>query len=356
MKIKIVFSFLSAVFFAVGIFLLSMDGNPGEVLGDVTVPGDIQTTVTMTGVTTASASNSSTSSGALTSAGGSESSSGTEAMKISYPVYDRPTGTTDADGREVRSPVGVQQKIVPTDAMQVLQQGQEIRDPDAPIVTLSDRDTDGDGLPDAEEVRIGSNPFNADSDTDGFPDGAEVKKGFNPLKSAASDRGDKVVFESPKEKRISKTAVEDKRLRVEKVERIVREDGQPVTKIAGKGAPNSFLTIYIYSDPIVVTVKTDADGNWSYELDRDLEDGNHEVYAAVTDATGRISVQSSPIPFVKTAQAVSVIPVSDPEHDARGNQSPVDLAGGQFIFFGIALVIMFLLVAFYFIGHRAFSD
>ncbi len=290
--------------------------------------------------------------------------------KISYPVYDRPTDTsvssTDtvvadssaAGVNEIRSSVGIRRESASTDAAKtILSPEQERRNADPSAgVTLADRDSDGDGLPDAEEIRIGSDPFGSDSDSDGFQDGAEVKNGFNPLKSAVSDRGDKVVFESPKEKRISKMAVEDKRLRVEKVERVARDDGRAATKISGKGTPNSFLTIYVYSDPIVVTVKTDSDGNWSYELDRDLEDGNHEVYVAVTDATGRISAQSGPIPFVKTAEAISVIPVSDMESEVRGNQSPVERAGGQFVFFGIAIMIMFLLGAFYFIGHRAFSN
>lgn len=285
-------------------------------------------------------------------------------LKVSYPIIDRPT---DSDAPETNDPisadigsatkftVGIQPKVDSGDASITLPQ-QEVRESGAPKETLSDRDTDNDGLPDAEEIRVGSDPFSADTDDDGFSDAEEIRNGFNPLRSASDGRGDKVVFESPKEKRMSKAAFEDKRLRVESVERVARDDGRIATKISGKGTPNSFLTVYVYSDPIVVTVKTDADGNWSYELDRDLEDGNHEVYVAVTDATGRISAQSSPIPFVKTAEAISVVPVSDMESEMRGNQSPIERAGGQFVFFGIAIVIMFLLGAFYFIGHRAFSD
>ena len=252
------------------------------------------------------------------------------------------------------SSVGIQQRTASNDVAAVLPQRRPERvEPAIPGKTLSLRDTDGDGLSDAEELRLGTNPLVADTDGDGFGDGEEVKKGFNPLKSAASDRGDKVVFESPKEKRISNTASEDKQLRVEKVERVRKEDGTAVTKFSGKGVPNSVLTLYVYSDPIVVTVKTDADGNWSYELDRDIEDGRHEVYIAVTDATGRISSQSSPIPFVKTAEAVSVGAASDLDREVRGNQSPIERAGTEFIFVGIVLTIMFLLAAFYFIGRRA---
>jgi hypothetical protein len=42
-------------------------------------------------------------------------------------------------------------------------------------------DSDGDGLTDEEERRLGTDPFNADTDGDGYPDGLEVALGSNPL-------------------------------------------------------------------------------------------------------------------------------------------------------------------------------
>ena len=42
-------------------------------------------------------------------------------------------------------------------------------------------DTDGDGLPDAEEVALGTNPGAADTDRDGLPDGWELAAGLDPL-------------------------------------------------------------------------------------------------------------------------------------------------------------------------------
>jgi hypothetical protein len=42
-------------------------------------------------------------------------------------------------------------------------------------------DTDNDGLTDREEVKVyGTNPLNADTDGDGYTDGDEVKGGYNP--------------------------------------------------------------------------------------------------------------------------------------------------------------------------------
>ncbi len=42
-------------------------------------------------------------------------------------------------------------------------------------------DFDGDGLTNAEEYELGTDPFNADTDSDGMPDGWEVAHGLNPL-------------------------------------------------------------------------------------------------------------------------------------------------------------------------------
>lgn len=49
-------------------------------------------------------------------------------------------------------------------------------------------DTDGDGLPDYEELEVGTDPNRSDTDGDGIPDSWEVRQGLNPLvNDAASD-------------------------------------------------------------------------------------------------------------------------------------------------------------------------
>lgn len=48
--------------------------------------------------------------------------------------------------------------------------------------SISNPDTDGDGLSDGDEVLIWrTNPLNPDTDGDTFPDGTEVRNGYNPL-------------------------------------------------------------------------------------------------------------------------------------------------------------------------------
>ena len=62
-------------------------------------------------------------------------------------------------------------------------------------VKIDDVDSDGDGLTDAEEYILGTDPTLADSDEDGMPDAWEVKWGLNPLDpadAAADADGDHV--------------------------------------------------------------------------------------------------------------------------------------------------------------------
>jgi hypothetical protein len=50
----------------------------------------------------------------------------------------------------------------------------------APYLTGWLSDLDQDGLPNTEEIRIGSNPFVADTNQDGIPDGLSVAVGIDP--------------------------------------------------------------------------------------------------------------------------------------------------------------------------------
>ncbi len=52
---------------------------------------------------------------------------------------------------------------------------------DSDMTTAPPLDSDGDGIPDDEELRLGTDPFLADSDGDGIPDGLEVLNGTDPL-------------------------------------------------------------------------------------------------------------------------------------------------------------------------------
>ena len=190
-------------------------------------------------------------------------------------------------------------------------------------------DSDKDGITDLEEEIFGTDPNLADSDGDGKMDGEEIILGQNPL---SANENDQVDYENPKTSgeikqeiyQISfvQTIEETEKLIVDEepivlepqtseepiqegIEETVKEIKKKKLQIAGKALPNSFITVYIYSDPIVVIVKTDESGNWTYTLDKTLEDGRHEIYAAVTNNSGKIVVKSEPFSFfVREAQAI----------------------------------------------------
>ena len=55
---------------------------------------------------------------------------------------------------------------------------------------IRDRDSDGDGLDDADELALGTDPFDADTDGDGLTDGLEVAAGTtNPLAADSNGNG-----------------------------------------------------------------------------------------------------------------------------------------------------------------------
>ncbi len=164
-------------------------------------------------------------------------------------------------------------------------------------------DSDEDGISDYDEVNLyQTNPFIADTDGDGYIDSAEITLGYDPHDSRSEAY---IEYESAKEVGIVREDVfsVNSITTITEDETIEAADSKNKALISGKALPNSHVTIYIYSTPIVATIKTDSDGNWSYLFDKELEDGEHEVYVGITDNSGKIIAKSNPFAFVKTAQA-----------------------------------------------------
>ena len=210
----------------------------------------------------------------------------------------------------------------------------------------SAEDTDGDGISDIDEISLyKTDPTATDSDNDGINDGVEIVRGFDPT----SDRAEAVIrFESPKE---TVGLARPETLKIVEVTPLRKlnnpeDDTSAVltsTEIRGTALPNSFVTLYIFSTPIVVTVKTDADGSFVYTFDKELEDGRHDVYAAVTDNTGEIIAQSNPFSFVKEAQAFT--PVDAAESEVVSSESLSDQAGSSYgLVIGIAILSLGLIL------------
>ncbi|OGZ05870.1 MAG: hypothetical protein A2845_03645 [Candidatus Lloydbacteria bacterium RIFCSPHIGHO2_01_FULL_49_22] len=188
-------------------------------------------------------------------------------------------------------------------------------------------DSDNDGVTDYDEVTLyGTDPDRVDTDGDGFPDGAELLARTNPrggeriiIATSSDVTGRNIVTDTERifsdesirlENPLIAGVPEPTLLSVRNV--VVAELGTDEfgstsikkLKIEGFAPANSFVTVYVFSDPIVVTVKTDANGVWSHVLDRNISSGTHHVYGTINDANGRIIAKSAPLAFVKEATLV----------------------------------------------------
>lgn len=211
-------------------------------------------------------------------------------------------------------------------------------------------DSDIDGIPDYEEIRLGTNIFAADSDGDGFEDGRELRNGYDPRKFSAGDGADRISYQDPEKlKEISPV------FRVTKIRpgaEIWDEDRESAElELAGTALPNSMVTLYIYSDPIVVTVQADNDGNWYYVLGKELEAGEHRVYATVTDSTGKVTSRSEGLVFVKPAKALVEAEAAQKKQLETQMVSPVNKAKSRMALFGLTIAIVSIVVAFISIGY-----
>ncbi len=170
-------------------------------------------------------------------------------------------------------------------------------------------DSDKDGVSDYDEINIyRTNPKAEDTDKDGASDGKEIILRTNPISSEKT-----AVFANVSQNNPLVSGTLEPKLLVVKdvlVSRIATStEGVLIAKeltFKGRAIPNSFVTLYIYSEPTVVTVKTNASGEWTYTLDKELPDGEHQIITAITDGGGRVLAKSEPFRFVKVAQAVTV--------------------------------------------------
>jgi hypothetical protein len=101
----------------------------------------------------------------------------------------------------------------------------------------------------------------------------------------------------------------------------------------GKGPPRSSVAIYLNSEPIVVTTKTDENGDWVYELNQPLEGEKHIAYATVRTESGK-NVRSGVFNFqVLAAEDVGDLPQFLDESTTNDTQRR---------FFGYALTVILI--------------
>lgn len=213
-------------------------------------------------------------------------------------------------------------------------------------------DNDGDGLPDDVERRLGTDPVNPDSDNDGFTDGVEVKNGYNPLGAGVPERvpvgvDRAIVRNLPIEEPRGREDVVDSNFSVAAVESAVPPEAPPeappVLRLSGRAAPNTVVTVFIYTYlPIVVTTTTDENGNWTYDFHSKMAEGRHEAYVSVNDDTGKIVAASNPLAFfIKTARAASEEEFLRP--DVNVEERPA-VQTRYFLIGGLALILLALVL------------
>jgi hypothetical protein len=216
----------------------------------------------------------------------------------------------------------------------------------------SSSDKDNDGISDYDESFLfGTNPETPDTDNDGVLDGIEIMGGFNPLDPSSEAI---IEYEMPQK---SLALIEDELLKVETIAPVIRNDLDENTppvqaEIRGKGLPNSYVTIYIFSTPTVVTVRTDQDGSFVYTFEKELEDGAHEVYVAVTDNTGSIVAQSSPFKFIKQAQAFTPVNADGSEAVQETTVSNRESMGIYNVIVGLGILALGLILLMLGVGLR----
>ena len=196
-------------------------------------------------------------------------------------------------------------------------------------------DDDHDGVSNFDEVNIFHTDPEKYSTTGGLSDGEKILRGIDPLAtstivvaSATSttnsatttlSEAPKIQYESP----TLSTNVLPQTLVVTNVEvsektKVGAVDIAKKIAFTGKALPNSYVTLYIYSTPIIVTVKTDNDGNWTYNLDKELENGHHSMYVAMVNNSGKVIARSNAIPFIKQAAAAELDPGTAPAQASQG--------------------------------------
>jgi hypothetical protein len=200
------------------------------------------------------------------------------------------------------------------------------------------RDQDSDGISDFDErFFYGTDPNNATTTPGDLSDGEKILRGIDPRSSTQT----LISFEDPHERGASIPNL----FSVTTITPVPSGDQSKRTHIelSGKALPNSYVTIFIYSTPIIVTIKTDFSGNWSYTLTSELADGNHEVYTAMVDNSGKIVAKSKPFLFIKQAEAITLTANANTELNPTTDESGSTIYKHYKII--LALVVLFALLS-----------
>lgn len=224
-------------------------------------------------------------------------------------------------------------------------------------------DQDADSLSDDLEAYYGTDINNPDSDNDGYLDGQEVANNYSPLGAGA------LAQESND---LSKILSQKLALAQPSINFNIAEDlsidefsvAENSLVLKGKASANTWLNLYIYSQvPLLLSTKSDSQGDWSYQLDQALVQGDHEVYLAINDAKGQIVKQSAPLAInitqAQTAEANIILENVQQTNDCEGAECISTVSLGQVLWqnyrwyiLGLVFLVMILLSTYLFFKFR----
>ena len=69
---------------------------------------------------------------------------------------------------------------------------------------------------------------------------------------------------------------------IKDIKNVKNADKTPL-QFSGTAKPNTLVTLYIFSNAIVAVVKSDDQGNWTYNRDKELSSGKHTAFATIYD-------------------------------------------------------------------------
>jgi len=115
----------------------------------------------------------------------------------------------------------------------------------------------------------------------------------------------------------------------------VDKTGKQLLHFEGKTKPNTLVTLYVFSNPVIVVVKSDSSGRWAYDRERNLDSGKHTAFATIYD--DGITRRSKTVDFfiAKSAQGSLILQKNNLE---RFYPYAIALGGSL----GIAILILFM--------------
>lgn len=92
--------------------------------------------------------------------------------------------------------------------------------------------------------------------------------------------------------------------------------------------------------PIIATIQSESNGNWKYELDKNLIDGEHEAYLVINNNEGKILEASTSKPFSITEGKIASSNNSEPTPPIKNMMILYIFGGLIMISFLIAAILI----------------